>query len=80
VLPELRRREGPGRRAVAEADRMGHAAVAPDARMLEARQDTFRGHLRMVEHVLHRTRRRAGHALAEVRLPLDRSAHLQRRP
>ena len=70
---------GAGGGSGAEVDRMRHRAVASDARMLEARQDAFRRHLRMLEHVLHRARRRAGNALAEQGFPFDGGARLQRR-
>ena len=79
VLPQLRRGEGGRGGSGAEVDRMRHAAVAPDASVLEAREDAFRGHLRMVEHVLDRARRRAGDALAEQRFPFERGARLEGR-
>ena len=42
VLPQLRRREGRGGGSAAEMNRMRHAAVATDARVLEARENAFR--------------------------------------
>jgi hypothetical protein len=61
-----------GGRSGAEADRMRHAAVTPDAGVLETREDPFRNHLRMLEHILHRARRRTGDALAQQHFPFER--------
>jgi hypothetical protein len=79
VLPQRGRGERSRRRRVAEMDRVRHPAVAAHPAMLEGGEDALRGHLRVVEHVLDRTGRRARDALAEPRLPLERGVGLQGR-
>jgi hypothetical protein len=53
-----------------------HRAIPPDLRMIEGCHEILGEHLRMVEHVLDRAHRRAGHALA-AELPFS---HFDLRP
>src|SRR6266508_3054420 len=46
------RRGGDRRGAIADVDRVREGAVPSDARVLEGREDAFRFHLWMIEHVL----------------------------
>src|SRR6266508_2130586 len=68
------RRGGDRRGAIADGDRVREGAVPADSLVLEGREDAFRFHLWMIEHVLDGTGGGAGDALAEERLPFDGGA------
>ena len=65
-------------RSAVEFDRTAEPAIAADQRVLHGRHHRFGEHLRIVEHVLDRPRRRARNVIAEVRFPLVRRAFMER--
>ncbi len=72
MLSERRRSHRRGTNPDVDGTREG--AVPSDAWVLEAREDAFRFHLRVIEHVLDGAGGGAGDALAEPPLPFDGGA------
>ena len=65
-------------RRLSEFNRPLHRAITSYLRMIEGRDEILGEHLGMLEHVLDRAHRSAGHALAEELLPFERRAHGER--
>ena len=74
VLPKGRGRSWGWSWCPGEFDRLLHRAIPPDLWMIKGCDKILGEDLRVVEHVLDRAHRCAGHALAEQLLPFEGTA------